>query len=105
VAAPARISAASTTPDTAPNRTARVEQARPAAPLMPELSKPADSTRLYPLRSSQQPQPAVGPSPAAGKYYPKTYHQAAETRSLPPANQGQARDAKPSPAKSRKTGS
>ncbi len=50
----------------------------------------ANSSHLYPLGSGGQSQP-LGPQTSSSRqspqYYPKSYHQAAETHALPPLNQ------------------
>jgi len=81
---------------------ARVDRVRPTAPLMPESPQRTESPRLHPLRVGEEAERAAGPDPVAGKYYPKGYYQAAETRALPPVNQPRTRNPNPAPAKSKK---
>lgn len=58
----------------------------------PNVSRPDEPGRLYPLRTRENAQPQAAPSRQAPLYQPKGYHQAAEAHSLPPLPKARQQD-------------
>jgi hypothetical protein len=87
---------------TPPKASAPIEKARVAAPNVPDLPKPTEPPKAHPVRTGGQDEQGPAAKAAGGTYYPKTYHQAAETRVLPPANEGSKTAPKAPPGQSRK---